>query len=405
MGTLPRVRAVVVVVLAVGLALGAVIVSASGAERSARARAEAIVVSGGFGQQGRVSARGAGDEQRRSGALAAPGFRAGSSEAIARTAISDGDATASAVAVARSVDVFDGLVTAWGVRREVGTGATISRVSGLEIEGRMIGEVTAPRTFELSDGAGSVFVNRDGVALRVVLAKAVGGHPAGSEVRVAMVSATARDAQAPAATPTPEPTAAPTTAPEDKPRRKKAKAVKRQASPEVKARLTAGGFAFPVYGDADVADDFGGPRQIGPHQGNDIFADFGSPVVAVTDGTISRVGTLPISGNRLWLTSPGGDAFFYAHMSAFSHAAVNGAQVKAGTVIGFVGNTGDAEPTPPHVHFEVHPGGEAQDAVDPHPILLAWQGRTDVAPGAWLQRADSTERPGALVAVRDFIAE
>ena len=48
-------------------------------------------------------------------------------------------------------------------------------------------------------------------------------------------------------------------------------------------------------------------------------------------------------------------------------------------MLGFVGNTGDAEPTPPHLHFEVHPGGEEADAVDPYRILTAWQGRRDVA--------------------------
>ena len=80
-------------------------------------------------------------------------------------------------------------------------------------------------------------------------------------------------------------------------------------------------------------------------------------MLAVADGTVHRVGTLPISGNRLWLHTDAGDAFFYAHLSAFSPAAVNGRKVKAGTVLGFTGNTGDAEPTPPHVHFEIHPGG------------------------------------------------
>ena len=96
-------------------------------------------------------------------------------------------------------------------------------------------------------------------------------------------------------------------------------------------------------------------------------------MLAVADGTVSRVGTLPISGNRLWLHTDAGDAFFYAHLSAFSPDAVDGRKVKAGTVLGFTGNTGDAEPTPPHVHFEIHPGGEAKDAIDPHAILLAWQ--------------------------------
>jgi murein DD-endopeptidase MepM/ murein hydrolase activator NlpD len=173
----------------------------------------------------------------------------------------------------------------------------------------------------------------------------------------------------------------------------------------VSERLTAKGFTFPVYGPkARVADDWGADRQIGAHQGNDVFAPFGAPVLAVTDGTLFKVGTLPISGNRLWLRSKAGDEFFYAHLSAFSPAAVNGRRVKAGDVLGFTGNTGDAEPTPPHVHFEIHPGGE--DAIDPHEILTAWQQKRDVPPGAWLTRygTDTQQRPGALVEVRDFIA-
>ena len=91
------------------------------------------------------------------------------------------------------------------------------------------------------------------------------------------------------------------------------------------------------------------------HEGNDIFADFGTPVVAVADGELANVGTLPISGNRLWVYADSGDQFFYAHMSAFSANAVNGRRVEKGEVLGYVGNTGDAEPTPPHVHFEIHP--------------------------------------------------
>jgi murein DD-endopeptidase MepM/ murein hydrolase activator NlpD len=200
-------------------------------------------------------------------------------------------------------------------------------------------------------------------------------------------------------TPTPTPTATPTPA-----AKKKAKAGKRRKAPKVRERLTGQRYAFPVYGDARVADDFGAARQIGAHQGNDVFARFGAPVLAVADGFVEKVGTLPISGNRLWLRTAAGDEFFYAHLSAFSPDAVNGRRVKAGTVLGFTGNTGDAEPTPPHVHFEIHPGGK--DAIDPHAILLAWQENRDVPPGAWLARhgADTAQRPGALVEVRDFIA-
>jgi murein DD-endopeptidase MepM/ murein hydrolase activator NlpD len=153
-----------------------------------------------------------------------------------------------------------------------------------------------------------------------------------------------------------------------------------------------------VRGPTRIGGPFGAARaDTGFHEGNDLFATFGTPVVAVHDGTIGRVGTLAISGNRLWLTTPHGDAFFYAHLSAFSPAAVDGNFVKAGTVLGYVGNTGDAEPTPPHLHFEIHPNGGA--AVDPHPTLVVWQARTHFAP------PDTATRPGALVEVRDLIAD
>jgi murein DD-endopeptidase MepM/ murein hydrolase activator NlpD len=184
-----------------------------------------------------------------------------------------------------------------------------------------------------------------------------------------------------------------------------AKPVPRHAAPAVHAGLTGKGYAFPVYSrKASVADNFGAPREIGAHQGDDIFAPFGTPVVAVHDGTIGQVGTLPISGNRLWLHTKSGAAFFYCHLSAFAPTAVNGAHVKAGTVLGFVGNTGDAEPTPPHLHFEIHPTGtEDTGAIDPYPILIAWQRHQDVPHGSWL--TDTAERPGTLVQVRDFLAD
>ena len=100
-------------------------------------------------------------------------------------------------------------------------------------------------------------------------------------------------------------------------------------------------------------------------------------MLAVADGTLNRVGTLPISGNRLWLRSDDGDSFFYAHLSAFAPGAVEGAEVKAGTLLGFTGNTGDAEPTPPHVHFEIHPGADDDRSIDPHEIL--WPGSATAA--------------------------
>ena len=128
-------------------------------------------------------------------------------------------------------------------------------------------------------------------------------------------------------------------------------------------------------------------------------------MVAVADGTIERVGTLPISGNRLWLrTRPRRRLLLRAPLRLRARTRSTAGGCEAGTLLGFVGNTGDAEPTPPHVHFEIHPGGGR--AIDPHAVLLAWQ-RDGLAPaGDWLTRYgdDRVARPGALVEIRDFIA-
>jgi murein DD-endopeptidase MepM/ murein hydrolase activator NlpD len=270
-------------------------------------------------------------------------------------------------------------------------------ITGLVVNGQDFGDEAGEHTW--TSGGARVTANRAGEGLRVRLTRPVAGFATGTTVVVARVEADAIDGADPAATPTP----APTPTPEPEPR---ATPEPTPAKPKITPaqRLARGRFVFPVYGDARVADDFGAPRHIGAHQGNDIFAAFGSPVLAVADGTLNRVGTLPISGNRLWLKTERGDSFFYAHLSAFGPEAVSGRKVEAGTLLGFVGNTGDAEPTPPHVHFEIHPGGKK--AIDPHAVLTAWQARGVVPADGWLARYgnDTEARPGALVEVRDFIA-
>jgi murein DD-endopeptidase MepM/ murein hydrolase activator NlpD len=127
----------------------------------------------------------------------------------------------------------------------------------------------------------------------------------------------------------------------------------------------------PVRSPVSIADDFGAPRSGGrKHQGNDIFAPMGTPNVAVVDGRLIReIGGL--GGLALKLFGSDGNTYYYAHLSAF-----NGAPriVRAGDVVGFTGNTGNASGGPTHTHFEIHPHGGA--AVDPHAALIAACGAT-----------------------------
>ena len=117
-----------------------------------------------------------------------------------------------------------------------------------------------------------------------------------------------------------------------------------------------------MYGTASFGDSFGAPRPDVPggwHHGEDIFAAAGTPLLAVADGTLHTIGFNRIGGYRLWLRDTQGNEFYYAHLSAYSPLAVEGRSVQAGDVIGFVGDTGDADGGAPHLHFEIHPAAMA----------------------------------------------
>jgi hypothetical protein len=137
---------------------------------------------------------------------------------------------------------------------------------------------------------------------------------------------------------------------------------------------------FPVAGPASFGDSYGGVRsdvRSGWHHGDDIFAPLGTPVVAVADGTLNRVGWERLGGWRLWVRDRAGDEFYYAHLSGYTPLALRGGEVHGGEVIGFVGNTGDAFATLPHLHFEIHPRQlltlRYDGAVDPTSYLTGWR--------------------------------
>ncbi|MCW2960046.1 MAG: Peptidase, partial [Thermoleophilia bacterium] len=152
-------------------------------------------------------------------------------------------------------------------------------------------------------------------------------------------------------------------------------------------------YTFPILGATNFSNDWGGPRASTgiPHQGTDVFADEGTPIVAAADGVLDRVGWNSIGGYRFWLFDRYGNSFYHAHLSAYSPLAQDGAQVKAGDVIGFVGHTGDAQGTPPHLHFEIHPGNGGP--TNPFPFLNAWQRGVAVAIGLL---AGGEQKPASL---------
>lgn len=143
---------------------------------------------------------------------------------------------------------------------------------------------------------------------------------------------------------------------------------------------TASQFVFPVVPPYSYSDSWGAPRMEGTrfyhlHEGTDVFAPSGTPILAVVDGVIENMGTASLGGIKLWLRSPSdGWSYYYAHLSAYAPGISNGSQVRRGQVIGYVGNTGNARWTLPHVHFEIHdPTGAA---INPYPVLRATDARS-----------------------------
>lgn len=118
----------------------------------------------------------------------------------------------------------------------------------------------------------------------------------------------------------------------------------------------------PRYGPA--------PGQVRQHEGQDVFCNYGEPVLATEDGTI-QYDTGGLGGNIARLFRPDGTYWYYAHLSAFNDKLSNGDRVSTGDLIGFCGNSGDAIGVSPHVHFGwYHPNGV--DAMNPLTHLVKW---------------------------------
>lgn len=126
---------------------------------------------------------------------------------------------------------------------------------------------------------------------------------------------------------------------------------------------------LPVAGVSPAAlrDTWGAARDSGrTHEGIDIFAPRGIPVMSTTRGMVLRVGQNRLGGNVVWIFGPGGQRHYYAHLDRFGDLQP-GDFVMPGDIVGYVGNTGNARGTPPHLHYGVYTSGAG--AINPFPLL------------------------------------
>ncbi len=134
------------------------------------------------------------------------------------------------------------------------------------------------------------------------------------------------------------------------------------AAPSKNLKMT-----HPVSGKSNVGSFWGDPRDGGKrkHEGVDIFANKGTPVVAIMDGRIISVDNSGIGGKTVYLQPDGEDWYaYYAHLDR--QDVVYGQRVKKGQQLGTVGNTGNAATTPPHLHFGIY---TSNGAIDPLPYV------------------------------------
>jgi hypothetical protein len=410
MGRGVRRSQLIMLLLAAGaLTLGAAEGSADrAAGATARAWAIKVIVPGSPGAGTRVL-EAPDDAVAFDGAFATPAdgsIVTASSVTTSVTATSGTQASAGATSQVTALSIFKGEIQAANVTGEVHTSAAASSASGdtgvTGIDGLVVlGQPltpTANQQIPLADWGYAIALEQKSqlldkptpghhdfvTALDIFLTADHGGLPAQSEIQIGYAEANAQ-----ASEPAPIPTAPsqPTTTAKKKPHEPKNDGIPPVLSKplDVTPKQNGQGYVFPIFGQSSYGDSYGGIRgdvSGGWHHGDDIFAPLGAPLLAVAHGTVFSVGWNDIGGWRLWLRDDKGWEYYYAHLSAYSPLAVNGAIVNAGDVLGFVGNTGDAQGTPFHLHFEVHPvqllGLGYDGAVNPTKYLDAWRRLQDV---------------------------
>ena len=128
--------------------------------------------------------------------------------------------------------------------------------------------------------------------------------------------------------------------------------------------------AMPVAGVSknNVNDSWHAPRSGGErkHEGQDIFASRGTPVLSATHGYVVSVAENKLGGRTVSVVGAGGRIYYYAHLDQYVDDLSVGKQVTPETVLGYVGTTGNAAGTAPHLHFGVY---SSSGAINPLPLL------------------------------------
>ncbi|MGB4076252.1 MAG: M23 family metallopeptidase [Minisyncoccia bacterium] len=117
-----------------------------------------------------------------------------------------------------------------------------------------------------------------------------------------------------------------------------------------------------------IYPDFGDPRGGGTrvHEGQDILAREGTPILSPTDAVVTRMGKGGSAGVYVYTAAPGGETFRYMHLSEIASGVKVGVELQPGDLIGYVGDTGNAKGGPAHLHFEIRNG---RKALDPYPRM------------------------------------
>lgn len=117
----------------------------------------------------------------------------------------------------------------------------------------------------------------------------------------------------------------------------------------------------------EITDTWQAPRGDGrKHEGQDIFARRGAPILSATNGYIYKIGENNLGGQTVSVISKGARIYYYAHLDSYARGIHVGDRVTTRTVLGYVGTTGNAQGTPPHLHFGVY---TLMGAINPLPML------------------------------------